>query len=316
MQHLIIDTDLGLGAPHADIDDGFAIAVALADPDIHVDMISTVNGNTPVDRATELSHALLHQLRRDDIPLYPGASASIAQRPGRDDDARGTITKAWRAEAPTQIANWVAAHPQEITILAIGPLTNIAAALTIYPGLASDVKELVIMGGAFLRSTSDSELPGEFNVWVDPDAAAAVLRSNIPQRWVGLDVTLRTRLRETDARALQTSNSGFSRVAGNAAIEWMAHLQTRMRPDLRVASPNMSCAMHDPLALCAITHPEYLTWASARVSVTSEPAELRGVMITDLLRHPNSAPPNCTIAVDVDAPKFERYLLTSLATLN
>jgi purine nucleosidase len=168
------------------------------------------------------------------------------------------------------------------------------------------VKELVIMGGVFLGTTGHAGMPGEFNVFTDPEAAAAVLRCGAPQRWVGLDVTLRVRLTRAHARALADGSGPFGRFAGAAALAWIDYLG------------DDSCAMHDPLAVAAVAHPELLTWADVHVEVETGESVTRGVMAADWQRDGGGVgtlTPNCRVATDVDVVAALGYMTGTLAGL-
>lgn len=89
--------------------------------------------------------------------------------------------------AATSLVETIMRSPGELSLVCIGPLTNLALALSLEPAIAGAVTEVVIMGGAFFRQTNSVELPGEFNIWIDPDAAAIVFNSGMPLRLVGLD---------------------------------------------------------------------------------------------------------------------------------
>src|SRR4051795_5856840 len=193
---IILDTDLAMGAPGSDIDDGFALALAHADPDIELELITTVNGNTDVESATILTGELANRLGIHGVPIVRGASAAYTRPQIKRAPADNVLALRDSAQPPAPgyaavaIAEHIMAHPGEITLVAIGPLTNVAAALVLEPRVAAPVKEIVIMGGMFFGTMPSRTMPGEFNVWVDPEAAQAVLRCGAPQRWVGLDVTL------------------------------------------------------------------------------------------------------------------------------
>lgn len=318
MNKIILDTDLAMGAPGSDIDDGFALALTHADPDLRLELVSTVNGNTDVESATALSLELLRRLGVDDVPVVKGAATPLThpetRRTAPDDVIKsyGVGLSAAPGYAPAVIAERIMAEPGEITLVAIGPLTNVAAALAMEPGLVTAVKEIVIMGGVFLGITGHRGMPGEFNVWSDPEAAAAVLRSGAKQRWVGLDVTLQVRLTRAHARRLAASPGDFASFAGIATEAWIDHQQQ----DLPGSPQDQdSCAMHDPLAVAAVCHPELITWADARVDVITGDVPGRGMMITDLLTSADPPPPNARIAVGVDVDAFTDHFLGLIGTL-
>ncbi|MFF1876311.1 nucleoside hydrolase [Leifsonia sp. NPDC058230] len=317
MIRIILDTDLAMGAPGSDIDDGFALALAHADPDIRIELVTTVNGNTDVESATLLGLELAERLGATSIPIVMGASAPLL-RPDRARRAPGGIRERYGHRSPQpghaaeKIVELVMANPGEITVVAIGPLTNIAVAMSLDPGFAAAVKEIVIMGGIFLGQTNKAEMPGEFNVWVDPEAASAVLHSGAQLRWVGLDVTMRVRLSREDAGALSAGTGSFAPFAGEYTAAWIDFLAAANPGDTSQAD---SCAMHDPLAVAVLTRPELVTWRDAHVDIVTGEGLARGVMVADLLtsEHPPAA--NCRIAVDVDAEAFRAHFLGTIARL-
>jgi purine nucleosidase len=280
LTRIVLDTDLAMGAPGADIDDGFALALALADPGIVVDLVTTVGGNSDVVTSTRLTHDLLRLLGREDVRVVQGAPAE--------------------STAAEEIARRVLAEPGELTVVAIGPLTNVARALALDPGVAGSVREVVAMGGVYLEQTNVAAMPGEYNFWCDPDAAQAVMESGVALRLVGLDVTRRVRLTRADATAISALGA-FGRVAGEATHGWI-DFQERVKP--REELEHGSCALHDPLAVAVVTRPDLVTWRDAHVAVETDGRFTRGVAVADLLMWQDPPDPNCRIASDVDAEAF------------
>lgn len=318
MARIILDTDLAMGAPGSDIDDGFALALAHADPDIQIDLITTVHGNTDVESATILAGELSRRLGLSSVPVVKGAAAALT-RPGdhrRPADhvsqLRATAARPAAGYAAVAMAEHVMAHPGEITIVAIGPLTNVAAALTLEPRLADHVREIVIMGGVFFGTMPNRDMAGEFNVWTDPEAAQAVLRSGMTQRWVGLDVTLQVRLTRDHAGRMLGAPSAFAPFAGESTLAWIDHVRELNPGSLLDAD---SCAMHDPLAVAVLTRPHLVQFRPAAVDVVTGEGPARGVMITDLLQGANPPPANCVVAASVDADAFTEHFLRMISDL-
>lgn len=317
-QRIILDTDLAMGAPGSDIDDGFALALAHADPDIQLDLITTVNGNTDVESATLLALELSDRLGLADVPVVKGAAAPLTA-PHRRRAVRPEVAERYgQGSQPTPgyaaaaIVELVMANPGEITLVPIGPLTNIATAIAMEPRLASTVKEIVVMGGVFQGGTGRLDMPGEFNVWVDPEAAAAVLHCGAPQRWVGLDVTLQVRLTREHAARLGASGGEFGQFAAAATDAWIDHVH-RHNPGNPIDAD--SCPMHDPLAVAAVTHPEFLTWTEAAVDVVTGPSVARGALVTDPLRRLDPPPANVRFASAVDVAAFTDHFIGAIGSL-
>lgn len=315
---VILDTDLAMGEG-ANIDDGFALALAHADPALQLDMITTVHGNTDVESATILTELLASQLGIDPLstPIYKGAATPLIRTNQQREPSphvlaiRDATQSSSKLYAPMAIVQHILANPGEITIIAIGPLTNIALAILLEPRIATLLKELVIMGGCFYGHTGLRTKPGETNVFTDPEATQAVLRSSMPQRWIGLDCTLRVQLGRDQINALEASTSSFSAFAGKAANAYLDVLAARWpgRP------PPDSCALHDALAVAVVSRPDFCVFKEVAASVITGEGEARGVMITDRLEGVNPPEPNCRVAVDVNVKAFKHHFLSLLQTL-
>ncbi|KAI0139323.1 Inosine/uridine-preferring nucleoside hydrolase domain-containing protein [Xylariaceae sp. FL1272] len=312
---IILDTDLSMGEG-ADVDDGFALALAHADPNIQIDLITTVNGNTDVESATILTGVLLNQL---DIraPLVRGSATAIIHPDELRTPADHVLAMRETARAPTPgyapvaIIEHILANPGRITLVAIGPLTNIALALLLEPLTKSALKELVIMGGIFLGTIDPRTQRGEFNVFSDPEAARTVLRSGVAQRWIGLDCTSRVRMTMADAANLQKAPTKFAAFAGDATIKYIESQAARFPGQPKTDS----VPMHDPLAIAVVSKPELCTYRDMAVSIITGDGEARGIMIADRLELPNAPMPNCRVAVDVDSERFGRHFLSLIGQL-
>ncbi|MEN8788819.1 MAG: nucleoside hydrolase, partial [Flavobacteriaceae bacterium] len=193
---IIIDTDPG-------IDDGLAIMLALACPEFEILGLTSIFGNVPVELASENALRLLALAERTDIPVAPGAARSWANPYGgtkasvHGEDGQGNIYSPLPALKPLEISaaefmvNQITQFPNEITLIALGPLTNLADALKRDPEIQYKVKEVIFMGGnAF--SPGNTNPVAEANILSDPEAADFVLGHQWPMTMIGLDVTERT----------------------------------------------------------------------------------------------------------------------------
>lgn len=319
-QRIILDTDLAMGAG-ADIDDGFALALAHADQDIQLELVTTVNGNTDIESATILTGVLMDRLSIDPskTPLVRGAGTPLMYTEKHSDPAPHVAAMKSTARKPVSgqyasvaIAEHIMSHPGDITVVAIGPLTNIAMAILLEPRIRTAIKELVIMGGVFFGTMYSANKPGEFNVFSDPEAARAVLNSGIPQRWIGLDVTLQVRLSMDDAERLKSSESEFSQFAGQASATYIDYQAERFPG--RKPRPT-SVPMHDPLAVACVARPELCEYRDMAVDVITGDVKGRGIMIGDRLEMSDPPKPNCRVAVSVNAEAFREYFLSSIQGL-
>jgi purine nucleosidase len=304
VRRILLDSDLAMGVPGSNVDDGFALAVALADPDIEVECITTVAGNSDVVTATRLTRQLLELVGRTDVPVHQGAGQPITP------SWQGTPSS---GSAADELARRVMAEPGSLTLVTIGPLTNVALALMVEPEFARAVQEIVVMGGAFFEHTNVAAMPGERNFWSDPAAAEAVLSSGAAIRLVGLDVTRRVRLTHADTAGMAAAagvGKTFAPFAARCADEWIAYQQRA-----RGIPESDGCAMHDPLAVAVVSHPDLVTWTPAHVAVETTSAVTRGIAVADLLRQEQSPPANCQIATDVDSDAFREYFFKQIARL-
>lgn len=319
VERVIIDTDVGIGEARADIDDAFAIALAIASPELQVEALTTVNGNAPLDAVTRAGLRLLERLDRTDVPLYVGASRplrrAVHHRPTDLQGVNASEPPPHLRPRPTPAAQAIAEHvlasPGRLTVIAIAPLTNIALALLLEPRVAHDVKRIVIMGGAYRMQTNQAALPGEFNFWVDPDAAGVVLGSAVPLELVGLDVTTQVRLTRDDVAKLASMGGAFGTYAATCATAWLDFL----RRESTDPGAGFSCAMHDPLAVTATLERDLLSWQRANVRVEADSDVTRGIAVADFGARANAPPANADVAVDVDAQAVTTLFLDRIAPL-
>ena len=291
---VILDTDLAMGEPGSEVDDGFALVMALADPGIDLRLITTVYGNTDVDSATTLSSGLLRRLDRESVPVVRGADRALGA---------GATTPNPAVDAMIDL---VLADPHEITLVPIGPLTNVALAIRLEPRFAPALAQLVIMGGVFSGGPVRPEMPGEFNVWNDPEAAQVVLDAPVTARWVGLDVTRRVRLGRDEAVEMAASRHPFEAFAGAYTVGWIDHLAATPDEHGHPDEDPGSCPLHDPLAVAVVTRPELVRFVPARLRVGVGTGD-RGMMTVA------GSPPNALVGRDVDVAAFRAHFASLMA---
>lgn len=205
MQKVLLDTDIG-----SDIDDALCLAYLLAHPECDLLGITTVSGEA-VRRAMMAS--ALCKLAGRDIPIYPGTENPLLVRARQPGAPQAQALAGWEhttqfpeRKAVSFLSETIRRHPDEITLLAIGPLTNIALLFSLEPDIPALLKGLVMMGGNFAGDFVHHGKQQEWNIVCDPHAAAIVYRTPLPRhRSVGLNVTLQVKLDAGQARERFTS---------------------------------------------------------------------------------------------------------------
>lgn len=262
MIRILLDTDPG-------IDDALALFLALASPEAQLEGVTTVSGNVHVDLTTRNALALLEAAGRTDIPVARGCDRPLVRKPVIADyvhgrNGLGEVSLPEPREQPVGmhavdfLIEKILAAPGEMTLVPIGPLTNIALAVRREPRIAQLVREVVIMGGA-LRVPGNVTPVSEFNIYADPHAAHVVLHAGWPLRLVPLDATKQAQLRREQVRALASGGHPVTRL-----IEQMVTYYLDVFGGPRGLT---SFTMHDPLCLAAAIRPDLLTWQSAYVDV-------------------------------------------------
>jgi inosine-uridine nucleoside N-ribohydrolase len=258
---VIIDTDPG-------VDDAFALLLAMRSPELAIEAITPVAGNVPLELTLPNALRMVEIAGRTDIPVARGARAPLVRRLVTATYAHGEngldgavfpepSTKPAEQPAAELIRDIVRRYPGEVTLITIGPLTNVAAALTSDFDLAKMIPRIVMMGGSL--SGGNITPAAEFNLYVDPEAARIVFQSGIPITMVGLDVTRKTSLTEEHVRSLESGEDPVSQAAAKIARKAIDHT----RAEGFLSGPNM----HDPLAVAAFLDPSILQWREYYVDI-------------------------------------------------
>jgi inosine-uridine nucleoside N-ribohydrolase len=267
---IVFDTDFVM--PPAD--DGMALLLALQSEEIEILGVTTVAGNDSLERATSDALRLLEIAGRADIPVYRGANMPLVHE--KSDFAVSHHGNWYSDDPPPEppggfakrsaevdsaydfLVRTVLASPGEITIVAIGPLTNVAIALGKEPGFAAAVKQLVIMGGAIaaLPDGAGNMSPNaEFNFWVDPEAARVTLRSSIPIMLSPLNVSRKTALTKAWFEEMVATETPVT-----------ALLRQTMGPHFE-REPDRVWLMYDQVAVASLIDPSLVTTEELIVDV-------------------------------------------------
>ncbi len=215
---VLIDTDPGLGATFADVDDGLTIFLMLNNPEFEIEGITTVYGNTPVKKGFKLLNNYLNLANRLDLPNFLGA---------RSKDALGNLNDASRF-----LIEKVKENPNELILLTLGPLTNIGTALAHYPEFLDDLKKIVIMGGVlkFINPFSKSKSviseqfdKSEFNFKNDPIATKNVIECNTQTSRIdmGLDICSKAVFKDEHFKKIESINKPIPQFIAKNIKSWL-----------------------------------------------------------------------------------------------
>ncbi len=291
---IILDTDPG-------IDDILAIMLAATSPEFDLLGVTTVAGNCPVEQGTSNALCARDALGAANFPVVPGCRRPLT-RPlrtqkdvyGYDEDLGLPFDPDWRRRADPRHAvdflrEQVACYPGEITLFPLAPLTNIAAAISLDPTFAPNVREIFLMGGAATVPGNTTAFT-EFNFWVDPEAAKIVFESGIPITMIGLDVTGKTALWSEDAATLDRIDTPISRF-----------IRTITR---NYHSQNHPCYLYDPLAVAVGLDPALVKQAPCvHVDIETAGEFTSGASVADLQDLYHRAP-NARVCLEVDSEAF------------
>jgi purine nucleosidase len=271
---VVLDTDPG-------VDDALALLLALRSPEVDLIGVTTVAGNVLVDRGTRNARAILAVAGRSDVRVYQGADRPLVGRlttatyfhgaTGLGDlDLPDDPSLAGDCSGPEFLARAAQESETPLTVVAVGPLTNLALACRLDPGWPSRVERIVIMGGAV--SVPGNVTPvAEANFYSDPEAAAVVLTSGAAITLVGLDVTMQTRLSIERWHASRAQTQRASDPAATAAAG-LLDFYTARAAALGVIGP----ALHDPLAIAVVFQPDLVAVRRLPVQVECVGVHTRG----------------------------------------
>jgi purine nucleosidase len=306
---IIIDTDPAMGTLGGDPEDSFAIMLALNSPELTVEGITVVQGNVPAEKGYANAHHLLKLLGREDVPLRRGCLRPMnAERkvqidwlerryetqqitdmiePGGDD-----------ADAVSFLVNTVLANPGEITLVTIGPLTNVATAIQRSAEFASSLNQIVMMGGTAACAGNISPA-AEFNYWQDPEAADIVFRSGAKLIMVGLDVCHQTHLYPQQVEACASRGTELGQFVKAATAPWFK---------MMAAAGNDSLHLYDSLAVAVTMDTSLVTLEESYVEIEVGAGPAQGMSVSHhkafqraIFNHQHS---NASVALNLEVDRF------------
>lgn len=295
---ILLDTDPG-------IDDACAILLALASPELSIEGLSVVHGNCSLQQATQNTLSILELANASHIPVAVGCDLPLVQPSLLAPETHGNTGLGY-AELPEPRTRPTVQHgidfliekimssPGEITLVAIGPLTNVALAIRQEPRILAAVKEVIIMGGA-IRSEGNTTALGEFNAYVDPHAAHIVYHSGMPITLVPLDVTYQCVLTADDVKRIRQVDSPITKFIEQATNFYMEFHDSYQGIK--------GCVINDPLALALAFAPELCTYQELYVDVDICSGISMGKTIGDFYNY-GKKPANMKVALGVKAPDF------------
>lgn len=299
MIRLIMDTDPG-------VDDAMAILFGLRSPEVQIEALTTVFGNGGVARTTDNALKILEVAGRADIPVVPGAAKPLLHGyHGKGSTVHGSDglgntnlppakNQPHSGRAAEYIVQKVMDAPGEITLLAVGPLTNLALAVSLEPAIAQNVKQVVIMGGAVDHRGNASPL-AEANIHNDAAAANIVFHAGWPLTMLGLNVTHKTVMTSEYVEQLKAANTPVTEFICAISQFYLNAYRNRDGID--------GFFVHDSSAMAYVIDPTLFQCQKVYVDVQVGDARANGQTMADW-RNQWGKPPNVNVCTHVDVERF------------
>jgi purine nucleosidase len=308
-KRLIIDTDPG-------IDDSLAILLALASPEVRLEAVTVVSGNTTAEQGVRNALGVLELAGGGDIPVAQGVPVPLIQPLLVATETHGEIGIGYARLPPPQlqpvskhgvdlIIDKITSNPGEISLVAIGPLTNVALAIRKQPRIVEAVREVIIMGGAIKVEGNTTPL-AEYNTYCDPHAAHIVFHSGMPMTLVPLDVTYQAILTKSDVERLLEIQSPISRFIADATRFYMEFHNEYQK----IAG----CVINDPLALALTFAPHLVDTQHLYVDVDISGGVSMGKTFADFYQV-KKARPNMQVALSVRSRQYIELFLGRMEAL-
>ena len=289
-------------------DDAIAILLALASPEVELVGITTVAGNQTLEKTTANAIRILEFAGRTEIPVAAGAHRPILREPFVAKYVHGEtgldgpdLPPARGSAIDEHAVDFLGRHAAGITVVAVGPLTNVALLLARYPEVRPE--RIVLMGGSI--GVGNVTPAAEFNIWADPEAAARVFASGIGVTMIGLDVTHQALMTQADADRLRATG----RTGALVAELWQFYNRFHSQTYGFDGSP-----IHDALALAHVFRPDLVETAHRHVAIDCDSDLCRGRTVVDLWRRTENEP-NANVGVEANGRAFIQLLVERISSL-
>jgi inosine-uridine nucleoside N-ribohydrolase len=294
-------------------DDAMALLLALASPELEPLGVSTVHGNQTLERTTANALRVL-EFAGSDLAVAAGADRPLLREPAVAAEVHGETGLDGPdlpppASAPVAdhavdfLAERLRASASPVTLVPTGPLTNVALLLATHPEAAERIERIVLMGGAIAEGNVTPA--AEFNIWVDPEAAARVFASGLDVTMIGLDVTHRALMTAEHAERLRAAG----RVGAMVAELWEFYSRFHRRIYNLGGTP-----VHDAMAVAHVIRGDLVQTRHVNVEVDCASELCRGRTVVDVWSRTGRAP-NAHVGVDVEADAFLELLVERIASL-
>jgi inosine-uridine nucleoside N-ribohydrolase len=295
-------------------DDAIALLLALASPELELLGVTTVAGNQTLEKTTANALRVLELVGRGDVPVAAGADRPLARElfiaayvhgeSGLDGPALPEPQSApVDQHAVDFLAERILACDRPVTLVPVGPLTNVALLLARHPEAVENVERIVIMGGAVAEGNVTPA--AEFNIYVDPEAAWRVFRSGVSVTMIGLDVTHKALMMPSHVQRLRASGD---------VGRFVAELHDFFVQYHRRTYGTEGAPIHDAVAVAQVLRPGIVETLHRHVDVDCESRLCRGRTVVDLWRRTGEEP-NAEVGVDIDAAVFLELLCERIVSL-
>lgn len=303
MKKVIIDVDTG-------IDDALALILAVNSNRLDILGVTTVAGNIPVEYSTRNTLKVLKLLEREDIEVYQGSSKPIEREiifrnsvHGRDGIAGELSNMTTKSKNEIYAIDYMIGeinkNPGEITIIMLGPVTNLVTAIKKEATIVDKIKEVYIMGGA-VRVAGNITPVAEFNFYVDPESAADIMKHGLDIKLISLDVTREAILREDDLKYVN-KKSEYGKFIYNISKYYM---------DKSSITADKSCLLHDPLVVAAVIDDDILEYETCHVDAEYSSRLCDGKSLGYFNRGYED---NVSLAVSIDKNRFKKMFIETIS---